>query len=197
MKVLLVVCFVGITLLSQGWGEKHYLVKTKDGEGGKYDAEAGDDYAEDEDINDHHNELYSYDQGDEEDNYDQDNDDDTYDEHVDEDDVESLMRKEMKENELQVFEGMKNETKGEVLEIMKEAINTIKEGNAGEDYSARIMQNLKLVLHGVQDFMEVISRLLNKISAKPKSKYNCKRCRRMCRKRSKKRKRSRRRFGRG
>merc|ERR1719209_1822822 len=43
-EVFLVLCFLTITFFSQGWGGKHYLVKTKDK--GKYEPgpEAGHDY---------------------------------------------------------------------------------------------------------------------------------------------------------
>merc|ERR1719376_1077490 len=74
--VFLVLCFLTITFFSQGWGGKHYLVKTKDK--GKYEpgSEAGhdyNDYVEDEDVEvDDGNAI--------DDGYDDDtHDDDTYD----------------------------------------------------------------------------------------------------------------------
>merc|ERR1712002_766237 len=92
MKVFLVACFISITFFSQGWGGKHYLVKTKD-KADKYGPEAGhdyNDYGEDEDVEDHGNAVDTYD----DDTYDDGtNDDDTYNDEENEEviDVEGLM----------------------------------------------------------------------------------------------------------
>merc|ERR1719430_895771 len=184
MKGFLVVCFMSITFFSQGWGGKHYLVKTK--EKGKYaKPEAGhdyNDYENDEDVE--YNDDNAVDDNVVDDvTYDDDthDDDDTYDDenNGEEFDVESFIEDNLEEgakNKLNELDGEKYE---EALEIIKEAANNRGSG-ADEDYNHSLAA-LKLLLGGARDVLQGILMILGDVTSSTLSTYIVTDCESNCR----------------
>merc|ERR1712002_1276170 len=130
MKVFLVACFISITFFSQGWGGKHYLIKTKD-KANKYGPEAGDDYnnyAEDEDVEDHGDAVDAY-------------DDDTYDDGTNDDDT---------------YNDEENE---EVIDELQEAAMEKEKNNESVDYNNRLA-TIKYMLRVAKAFLRVLLRIM-------------------------------------
>merc|ERR1719184_132555 len=177
MKVFLVLCFMTITFFSQGWGEKHYLVKTKDE--GKHGPrpEAGGDY------NDYGNE--------DEDAYDDDtNDDDTYNDANEEElDVESMIEDNLGEDAVKEYEGLGEEGQDEAIEKIKDAAESRKAGK-NEDFSMKL-GILKQFLESTHGFLGAIIAYLRSVDIPTLRRYttcssqiNCKRrCRKKCKER--------------
>jgi len=190
MKVFLVLCFLTITFFSQGWGGKHYLVKTKDK--GKYEPgpEAGhdyNDYVEDEDAyDDPLNAVDTYD--DDDDVYDDDtNDDDTYNDANEEElDVESMIEDNLGEDAVKEYEGLGEEDQDEAIGIIKDAAESRKAGK-NEDFDNKL-GFLEQIIKSAHGFLEAILVYLRSLDISTirryttcKSQIKCKkRCRRKC-----------------
>jgi len=193
MKVFLVLCFLTITFFSQGWGGKHYLVKTKDK--GKYEPgpEAGhdyNDYVEDEDAyDDPLNAVDTYD--DDDDVYDDDtNDDDTYNDANEEElDVESMIEDNLGEDAVKEYEGLGEEDQDEAIRIIKDAAENRKNNN-NEDFDNKL-GILEKILKSAHGFLEAILAYLKSLDIPTIRRYttcssriNCKRrCRKNCKER--------------
>merc|ERR1719184_362121 len=189
MKVFLVLCFMTITFFSQGWGEKHYLVKTKDE--GKHGPrpEAGGDYNdygnEDEDVyDDPLNAVDTYDDGD--DAYDDDTNDDDNEEELD---VESMIEDNLGEDAVKEYEGLGEEGQDEAIEKIKDAAESRKAGK-NEDFSMKL-GILKQFLESTHGFLGAIIAYLRSVDIPTLRRYttcssqiNCKRrCRKKCKER--------------
>jgi len=193
MKVFLVLCFLTITFFSQGWGGKHYLVKTKDK--GKYEPgpEAGHDYNdyenEDEDV--YNDPLNAVDTYDDDDAYDDDtNDDDTYhDANEEELDVESMIEDNLGEDAVKEYEGLGEEDQDEAIRIIKDAAENRKNNN-NEDFDNKL-GILEKILKSAHGFLEAILAYLKSLDISTIRRYttcssriNCKRrCRKNCKER--------------
>ena len=107
MKVLLVVCFLTIIFLSQGWG-KHYLIKT-----------GGDDhdYQPDESGLDFEKE------------------DDQFGLDLKTADAETLIYTAFNDDALDQFEKFPEETKEMIIEDVNKILDNARKGNGGGDYS--------------------------------------------------------------
>jgi len=179
MKVFLVVCLMSITFFSQGWGGKHYLVKTKEKE--KYAApEAGDDYNEEygDDGDGTTDDAYVDD-----DTYgDGTHDDDTYDEenNGEEIDVESMIIESGNSKLVEAFEDLPEGTKDETIEKVSEAANNLQEGKS-EDYN----YNLQAIRHILRSFKFIIDAILGLLKKKTYKRHKVKKsilqCRKSCR----------------
>merc|ERR1719430_461027 len=187
MKVFLVVCLMSITFLSQGWGGKHYLVKTK--EKGKYaKPEAGHDYNDyqndDDDVHYNENDINAVDTDTYDDEtYDDDtNDDDTYDDDPNEEefDVESFIDDNLDDEAAKdKLNNMDGEQRQEIYEKIKEAASARGEGE-NEDYNNNLVA-IRMLLRSYQMVLKIIERLLEKVDKGTLSKYRVTRCERKCR----------------
>merc|ERR1719430_2893991 len=182
MKGFLVVCFMSITFFSQGWGGKHYLVKTK--EKGKYaKPEAGHDYNDyqndDDDVHYNENDINAVDT----DTYDDEtNDDDTYDDDPNEEefDVESFIDDNLDDEAAKdKLNNMDGEQRQEIYEKIKEAASARGEGE-NEDYNNNLVA-IRMLLRSYQMVLKIIERLLEKVDKGTLSKYRVTRCERKCR----------------
>jgi len=177
---------MSITFFSQGWGGKHYLLKTK--EKGKQAPEAGGDYNdygnEDGDVGFDQNDNNAVDTYDDETYDDDTNDDDTYDDANDEElDVESMIEDNIKESALEEYlNQLSDEDKEEALETIKEAAINKKEGK-DEDFSNNLMglrktlEGAHLFLEGILEFLKMIDittiRKYTRCSGKVRCQSNC------------------------
>merc|ERR1712002_127811 len=157
MKVFLVACFISITFFSQGWGGKHYLIKTKD-KANKYGPEAGDDYnnyAEDEDVEDHGDAVDAYD--------DDTNDDDTYNDEENEEviDVEAMLYDSDKTDEeaIKSFESLPLPEQNDVIDELQEAAMEKEKNNESADYSNKLAM-IKNMLRVAKAFLRVLLRII-------------------------------------
>merc|ERR1719376_962889 len=174
--VFLVLCFLTITFFSQGWGGKHYLVKTKDK--GKYEPgpEAGhdyNDYVEDEDVEvDDGNAI--------DDGYDDDtHDDDTYDDDDNEEvDVTALIDDKIGEDAKEELANMSAEEQDEALEMIKEAASN-KGDEMHEDYSANL-RALRGILRHAQGFLKAVLMMLQNITKESLNGYRLTSCESKC-----------------
>merc|ERR1719430_199132 len=177
MKGFLVVCFMSITFFSQGWGGKHYLVKTK--EKGKYaKPEAGHDYNDyqndDDDVHYNENDINAVDT----DTY----DDETYDDDTNEEefDVESFIDDNLDDEAAKdKLNNMDGEQRQEIYEKIKEAASARGEGE-NEDYNNNLVA-IRMLLRSYQMVLKIIERLLEKVDKGTLSKYRVTRCERKCR----------------
>merc|ERR1719430_2608453 len=177
MKGFLVVCFMSITFFSQGWGGKHYLVKTN--EKGKYaKPEAGHDYNDyqndDDDVHYNENDINAVDT----DTY----DDETYDDDPNEEefDVESFIDDNLDDEAAKdKLNNMDGEQRQEIYEKIKEAASARGEGE-NEDYNNNLVA-IRMLLRSYQMVLKIIERLLEKVDKGTLSKYRVTRCERKCR----------------
>merc|ERR1712002_141760 len=193
MKVFLVACFISITFFSQGWGGKHYLIKTKD-KANKYGPEAGDDYnnyAEDEDVEDHGDAVDAYD----DDTYDDGtNDDDTYNDEENEEviDVEAMLYDSNKTDEeaIKSFESLPFPEQNDVIDALQEAAMEKEKNNESADYSNKLA-TIRHMLKVAQAFLDVLLSIMGKSNRSTLRSYKIERstyelredCYRKCRER--------------
>merc|ERR1739844_543641 len=171
MKVLLVVCFMIITFFSQGWGGKHYLVKTKDEV--KHGHEAGYDY--NEEYGDYGDGLEAY--GDDDTVGDDTYDGDTYDEenNGEEIDVESMIIDEGSSALVEDFEKMPKKLKDDTIEKVNEAAHNVRNS---QDYN----HNLKALTSLLSTFKFVLEAILELMSNKAYGRHKVKKSVLRCRK---------------